>query len=130
MLSFASQSQEEDQSNQGGLEAASTAFTQNNPYTILGLGHGASLREVRKAWKNLCLKWHPDKCGHLKAVEMFCRINEAYSEITLTQGEVKSPSGPLVLESAQHTMFSQNNLFCWLFLTAFLAKDAQCIDLS
>eukprot|EP00924_Labyrinthula_sp_SR-Ha-C_P006872 augustus_masked-scaffold_8-processed-gene-3.3-mRNA-1 protein AED:0.43 eAED:0.43 QI:0/-1/0/1/-1/1/1/0/559 len=46
-------------------------------YTALGVGSQASTKEIRKAFKRLALKCHPDKCSGLE--EEFKRINEAYN---------------------------------------------------
>jgi len=48
-------------------------------YAILGLGGGASSREIKRAYKKLARKWHPD----LRPEDPACRtriqeINEAY----------------------------------------------------
>jgi DnaJ-class molecular chaperone len=48
-------------------------------YKKLGLNVGASEEEVKKAFKNLAKKCHPDKGGN---EEKFKEINEAYSNIT------------------------------------------------
>jgi len=50
-----------------------------NPYGILGLQHGASEEEVKKAYKTLAKKHHPDKNGG--TAEKFKEINEAYTQI-------------------------------------------------
>ena len=49
-----------------------------NPYEILGLHQNASEDEVKKAYKLLARKHHPDKGG---TAEKFKEINEAYTQI-------------------------------------------------
>lgn len=51
----------------------------NNPYETLGLEHGASEQEVKKAYKTLAKKFHPDKKGGTE--DEFKKINEAYTQI-------------------------------------------------
>jgi len=51
----------------------------NNPYTVLGLKPGASEEEVKKAYRTLSLKHHPDRGGD---EEKFKKINSAYEAIT------------------------------------------------
>ena len=48
-------------------------------YEVLGLAKGASMDEVKKAYKRLALLHHPDKGGN---VEEFRKITDAYEKIT------------------------------------------------
>ena len=56
-------------------------------YTILQVSRSASDREIKKAYRNLCLKYHPDKVANLgekaqqSAKERLQQINEAYEKI-------------------------------------------------
>lgn len=56
-----------------------------NPYEILGLKEGASPEEVKKAYRELVKKYHPDQYGDNPlrdlAEEKLREINEAYSMI-------------------------------------------------
>lgn len=48
-------------------------------YTILGVSKNASADEIKKSYRNLVLKYHPDKNpGDKTAEEKFKEINEAY----------------------------------------------------
>ncbi len=53
-------------------------------YAVLGLEKGASEEEIKKAYRKLSMKYHPDKVGHLGeefrnvAEEKMKEINEAY----------------------------------------------------
>jgi len=50
-----------------------------NPYEILGVAQGASEGEIKKAYKELAKKWHPDKHeGDKAAEEKFKEISGAY----------------------------------------------------
>ncbi len=54
----------------------------NNPYTILGLNENASEEEVKKAYKTLAKKYHPDVCGNdADAQKKMQEINAAYDAI-------------------------------------------------
>lgn len=53
-----------------------------DPYQILGITPNASDDEVKKAYRNLCRKYHPDKNpGNEAAEEMFKIVQEAYETI-------------------------------------------------
>jgi len=64
---------------------------QNN-YAILNISPQASDEEVKKAYRRMTLKHHPDKVAHLgsdiqeAAKEKFQKINEAYSAIKAERG--------------------------------------------
>ena len=50
-------------------------------YRELGLSTNASEQEVRKKYRRLVMKYHPDKNSQPGAEEMFKKINQAYSNI-------------------------------------------------
>ena len=53
-------------------------------YKVLGLSQSATPAEIKKAYRRLALKWHPDKNPKNKeeANEMFKRISEAYEVLS------------------------------------------------
>lgn len=54
-----------------------------DPYQILGVSRDASAAEVKKSYRKLAQKWHPDKnAGDKKAEEKFKEVKEAYERIT------------------------------------------------
>ena len=59
----------------------------SDPYGKLGVERGASLEEVKKAYRELVNKYHPDKVSHLgdefkeMAERRFKEIQEAYQTI-------------------------------------------------
>lgn len=65
-------------------------FFQSNDkyYKILGLEKGATKEEVKKAYRKLAMKHHPDRVAHLGqeyvkiATEKFKTIQEAYQEVS------------------------------------------------
>ena len=54
----------------------------NDPYEVLGLRQGASEEEVKKAYKTLAKKYHPDVTGNdPAAAKKMQEINTAYDAI-------------------------------------------------
>ena len=54
---------------------------EDNHYSTLGVDENASHDEIKKAFRSLSLKWHPDRNSEPGAVERFQKINEAYEQI-------------------------------------------------
>ena len=51
-------------------------------YEILNLKKGASDKEIKKSYRKLAVKWHPDKNSSPGAEEEFKKINEAYGVLS------------------------------------------------
>lgn len=49
-----------------------------SPYEVLGVKEGADKATCKKAYRKLCMKYHPDNGGD---TEMFDRVNKAWSMI-------------------------------------------------
>jgi DnaJ-class molecular chaperone len=52
--------------------------TKRDYYDILGISKGASEAEIKKAYRQLALEWHPDRNKSPEAEQKFKEINEAY----------------------------------------------------
>lgn len=51
-------------------------------YRVLGVDKTASQDEIKKAYRDLALKYHPDRNKSKEAEEMFKKINEAYAVLS------------------------------------------------
>ena len=99
-----------------GLGRAETALKQSkekNYYKILGIPRSADKREIKKAYRALALKWHPDKVSEEdkeKANAMFADIGEAYEVLSDDEKKSKYDRGEEVFEN-QGGQQRQNNPF-------------------
>lgn len=53
-----------------------------NPYEILGIQANASEAEIRKAYRSMVKKFHPDKNPSTAAKSQFLAIQAAYEQLT------------------------------------------------
>lgn len=51
-------------------------------YSILGVDRNANQDDIKKSYRKLALKWHPDKNKDPEAVDMFKKIGEAYDTLS------------------------------------------------
>ncbi len=64
----------------------------DDPYAVLGLARGAPADEVKRAYRRLAAKYHPDKVSHLGeefrklAEQRFKEIQQAYERIMAARG--------------------------------------------
>ncbi|XP_064196488.1 translocation protein SEC63 homolog isoform X2 [Anguilla rostrata] len=71
-------------------------YQEYNPYEVLNLHAGANIAEIKKQYRVLSLKYHPDKGGD---EAMFMRIAKAYSALTNEESRQNwelygNPDGP------------------------------------
>ena len=56
---------------------------EKDPYKVLGVAKNASEGEIKKSYRALARKWHPDQnAGDPKAEERFKEIGEAYAVLS------------------------------------------------
>jgi uncharacterized membrane protein YkvA (DUF1232 family) len=78
-----------DREQTGSRSNAREQQTPKDPYTILGLSSGASSEEIKRAYRKLANKYHPDKVSHMGeefrelAERRFKEIQSAYQELML-----------------------------------------------
>jgi DnaJ like chaperone protein len=72
---------------QAGADRTEHHDRPRSPYEILGVDPTASLEDIKKAYRSLAGKYHPDKVAHLgdefrrMAEQRFKEIQQAYQEI-------------------------------------------------
>lgn len=77
---------------QRGGHAQSSGTLHKDPYKVLGLESSATDDEVKKSYRRLAMKYHPDKVESMgeevkkNAEAQFREINEAYEQIKLARG--------------------------------------------
>lgn len=76
----------------------------NNNYQTLGLNSDATIDEVKKAYKKLAIKYHPDKNSSSEAPEQFRKITEAYNNII-------NPNSQIDLNNFNNINNIFNNIF-------------------
>ena len=84
-------------------------MAQQDYYEILGLKKGATPEEIKKAYRKLAVKYHPDKNpGDKKAEDRFKEINEAYAVLSDPQKKEKYDTFG---SSGFHQQYSQEDIF-------------------
>ncbi|XP_036032922.1 dnaJ homolog subfamily C member 5B [Onychomys torridus] len=91
-------------------------------YEILGLNKGASCEEIKKTYRKLALKYHPDKNpDDPSAAEKFKEINNAHTILTdMSKRNIYDKYGSLGLYVAEQ--FGDENVNTYFMLSSWWAK--------
>ena len=86
-------------------------MSQKNPYTILGVQPNASQEEIKKAYRKLSLKHHPDRGGD---EEKFKELSAAYEQLTNTDrnniNSFNNQGVPINMDDLIKSMFGGMNM--------------------
>ena len=86
-------------------------MSQKNPYTILGIQPNASQEEIKKAYRKLSLKHHPDRGGD---EEKFKELSAAYEQLTNTDrnniNSFNNQGVPINMDDLIKSMFGGMNV--------------------
>uniref|UniRef100_A0A8C3TTH6 DnaJ homolog subfamily C member 5B n=1 Tax=Catharus ustulatus TaxID=91951 RepID=A0A8C3TTH6_CATUS len=91
-------------------------------YEILALEKGATHDEIKKSYRKLALKYHPDKNpDNPEAAEKFKEINSAHATLTdLSKRNIYDKYGSLGLYVAEQ--FGEENVNTYFMLSSWWAK--------
>src|SRR5258708_22988611 len=64
-----------------------------DPFGALGLAPGASEQEIKRAYRALARRYHPDSAGEA-ALPRFLAIQAAYDMLTAPGGRTRAATGP------------------------------------
>ena len=65
-----------------GWDEAKTILDKDDAYSILGILATATLEEIKKAYRKMAMKWHPDKNIGVDTTEKMQKIIAAYTFLT------------------------------------------------
>uniref|UniRef100_A0A8C2ZVD9 Translocation protein SEC63 homolog n=1 Tax=Cyclopterus lumpus TaxID=8103 RepID=A0A8C2ZVD9_CYCLU len=103
-------------------------YQEYNPYEVLNLDPGASLSEIKKQYRVLSLKYHPDKGGDEST---FMRIAKAYAALTNEQSRQNwetygNPDGPGATSFV--SLFLTFSLYSFFFFCPSISGDQILIN--
>lgn len=83
----------------GGMESPQTSGPTSTLYGLLGARRDAGDHELKRAYRKMAKRWHPDVSQEDDAAEMFKRINDAYQILSDARLRKKYDAG-LTLEAS------------------------------
>ncbi|KAL2557508.1 Chaperone DnaJ-domain superfamily protein [Forsythia ovata] len=85
------------------------ASRRESPYEVLGVSASASADEIKRAYRKLALKYHPDVNKEVGAQEKFMRIKHAYNTLLNSRSREKYGSGNQASDSFYSTAGRNQN---------------------
>ena len=77
-----------------------------DPYRVLGVDKSASMRDIKRAYRRLSKKYHPDLCDDSTSSQKFEEINNAYTALLTLRSDSKSSNSTEKAAFSQSTSFS------------------------
>ena len=93
------------------------AATKRDYYEVLGVSKSASPDEIRKAYRSLAKKYHPDICKEPDAEETFKEVQEAYDVLSDQGGRAINykKNATLIEYTSDHVRVRSWKLVgCWI----------------
>lgn len=85
-----------------------------NPYNILGVSPTASTEEIKKAYRSLAMRHHPDRNAHPGAESRFNAIKTAYELLSDPQKRTaynQSLNNRIIIDPDEEALSLWNSLF-------------------
>jgi DnaJ-class molecular chaperone len=95
-------------------------------YKILGLNKNSSNEDIKKQYKKLAIKWHPDKNinNKEKAEAEFKKISEAYQILSDKDKKKQYDVGGSIRTNFNSTFMNPNDIFTSVFGNSFFSNNS------
>ena len=91
-----------------GVYGSNSSSKNNNPYRILCVSKTSSQEMIRQKYRELCLKYHPDKNGH-KSKEERDKCEEIFKQIQTSYSQIGTPTARKQYDAMTSSPFHSNH---------------------
>ena len=96
-----------------------------DPYEVLGVKQDATPQDIKKAYKNLAMKLHPDKIGNnLKALDQMKLVNEAYAILQFSKKAAADPVSKTLRSAVANAQYKAQEEGDVLDVDTLLVREA------